>query len=88
MNHLIKKQEQLRSEQVMLEQQIKTCEAYQSVLFDFTASEGANFHRLTVEELLLPLHRLEINLRLEFFHLKLAQAFVACDIKHGEGVAK
>jgi hypothetical protein len=88
MNHLIIKRQKLILEENILKQQVETCEMYQSSMFDFTVSQGKSFHRLTIEDILLAIHRLEINLRTELFHLKLEQALITSEIKVVEGAAK
>jgi hypothetical protein len=66
----------------MFYKQLETLEQCQCAMFDHIFRYGEQFDKLTVEEVLLNVHQLEVNVRLELLHLRLAKAFLAYDMKH------
>ncbi|WP_317954586.1 hypothetical protein [Paenibacillus chitinolyticus] len=58
-----------------------TLEQCQHAIFDHIYRYGEVFDKLMAEEVLLAVHQLEDAVRLELFHLKLAKAFLAFELK-------
>lgn len=77
LNHQTGKQNQLILDEMLLLQQIEACEAYRSVLFDFTAKDGARFRRTVVESMVFAIHRIELELRTDLCRIQLEKIFTA-----------
>ncbi|MDK8182623.1 hypothetical protein [Paenibacillus sp. UMB4589-SE434] len=85
MNHLFEKLEQLKLKETILNDQMETCTAYLTALLDFTVQEGTRYHHTAIEKIALAVHFIEMDLRTEYCHLKLAQALVSSEIHCAEG---
>lgn len=66
----------------MFYKQLETLEKCQCAMFDHIFRYGEQFNKPMVEEVLLNVHQLEVKVRLELLHLRLAKAFLAYEIKH------
>lgn len=62
--------------------QLETLEQCQCAVFDHIFRYGDQFHKPMVEEVLLNVHQMEVNVRLELLHLRLEKAFLAYDMEH------
>ncbi|SFF40225.1 hypothetical protein SAMN04487969_13417 [Paenibacillus algorifonticola] len=61
--------------------QLETLEQCQWAMFDHIFRYGEQFNRLMVEEVLMKVHQMEVNVRLELLHLRLEKAFLANDME-------
>lgn len=62
--------------------QLETLEQCQCAIFHFIFRYGEQFDKLMVEDVLLGINQLEIDVRLELLHLRLAKAFLAYEMQH------
>ncbi|MBJ6362775.1 hypothetical protein ACFOQM_16145 [Paenibacillus sp. GCM10012307] len=60
--------------------QLEALEQCQCAMFDYIFRYGDQFHPQMVEEVLMNVHHLEVNVRLELLHLRLAKAFLAYEM--------
>ncbi|UHA73726.1 hypothetical protein [Paenibacillus sp. 481] len=85
MSHLIEKLEQLYERESVVNERLETCIAYQSAILDYTIQEGFRCHQTAIEDILLAVHRVEMDLRTEVCHLKLAKALVSSEVRFAKG---
>lgn len=60
--------------------QLETLEQSQCAIFHYLFRYGEKFDKLMVEDVLLRINQLEIDVRLELLHLRLAKAFLAYEM--------
>ncbi|XID94122.1 hypothetical protein ACF3MZ_06245 [Paenibacillaceae bacterium WGS1546] len=61
--------------------QLETLEQCQCAMFEYIYRYGEQFDKQMVEEVMLNVHQLEVNVRVELLHLRLAKAFLAYEMK-------
>ncbi|MDB5056300.1 MAG: hypothetical protein JWM44_4350 [Bacilli bacterium] len=81
MNDLAAKYDELSAKEQEFLKQIGTAELCITAIIDYIFRYGDLINKLTAEDILIAVHQIEIELRIEMLHLRLEKSFVACELK-------
>jgi hypothetical protein len=81
MNDLAAKYDELSAQEQEFLKQIGTVELCITAIIDYIFRYGDLTNKLTAEDILIAVHQIEIELRIEMLHLRLEKALVACELK-------
>ncbi|MFD0677393.1 MULTISPECIES: hypothetical protein [unclassified Paenibacillus] len=70
------KMERLTVEEQQIVSQIRVYERFTSIILDTISEKPAEFHKLTVEEIMMLLHNKSQELQTELIHIQLSKAFM------------
>ncbi|MEK3720086.1 hypothetical protein [Paenibacillus sp. FSL H8-0034] len=71
----------ITEEQVLMEK-IKTCEACVFAVLDAVVQNGNSFHAITTEEILTVIHNMGNDFQTELLHLRLEKSILASSASH------
>ena len=82
MNDLASKYNDLVKQEKAFFKQIDTAELCLIAIFDYTFQYGEVTDKLTLEDMIMAMHQIEMDLRTEMLHLRLEKALVAGELKN------
>ncbi|GFZ87041.1 hypothetical protein GCM10008018_36520 [Paenibacillus marchantiophytorum] len=83
MSNILEIHEQFVLEEDQLVKQINTCNEITATILDLMYQQAQSLHTLTVEEVLMSIHRIQQDLQTELLHARLEKTVMAYKHSHG-----
>jgi urease accessory protein UreE len=83
MNEIKERYEKLVLEEDDLNNKIKTCQTAIDAVMMAVLKEGDSLHMLTTEDVIVAIHKLEMDARTELLHLQLRKFKFSYTLSHG-----